>query len=174
MVTNRKLTFTVFGLSLAWLAACGQQHFPAALGLSLEDMNEIRTDSSLSAQEKREQLREMGVGDVQINGILRGETFGNQFGGTLETAFAKVDGGSFASMTPDEVQLYSDAVSVNFSDAEAQATVGFFVTEPINNAEELTAFLDNPGNELDPAIVETELRTVFIDTDPDDLIDLLP
>lgn len=157
-----------------WLCGCGQMNFPAALGLTLDELEQIRDDTDLTAQEKRDKLAELGIDDVLANGILRNERLGNQFGGTLSSAWQKVKDGQLSTMTPDEVQLYGDAATVVFSDDAAQSAVNLFRGANINTSDALAAYLDDPANELDPDLDEANLRTAFIDTSPDDLIDLLP
>lgn len=154
---------------------CGQDFYPASLDVTSNAVDEIRDDSGLDAQEKRERLREFGLSELVINGLLRGERTGNQYGGTLTTAFDKVSDGVFATLTPDEIQLYGDASATRtYSDAEAQAVSDLFVVQVINTADELAEYLDNPAIELDAEIDAEDLRAIFVDLAPDDLLDRLP
>ncbi len=171
MPIRRLLTIAL----LAALCGCGYQGTTGLLPPLLQDVDDIRNDNDLTAQEKREALLELGLDDVTINGILVTERTGNQFGGTLTTAFNKVVAETFTTLTPDEVQLYGDATATaNFTDNDARDIVTLFGSENINTPDELTAFLDNPGVEIPEGIGVEDLRAVFVDTDPDALIDLLP
>ena len=157
------------------LPGCGFVTIDNALPPTLAEVDEIRDDGDLTAQEQREALRALGIDDVTINGLLTSQRTGNQYGGTLTTAFEKVSAQTFSLLTPDEVQLYGDATATaSFTDNDAAAIVLLFKTENINNPDELTALLDDPGVEIDSGIGEGDLRSVFVDTDPDSLIDLLP
>lgn len=164
----------LLGLGLPGLPGCGVAHFPADLPITLEEYNDIQTDDSLTAQEKRDALAGFGLDEVTINALLRTERTGNQFGGTLTSAWELVNAGRLADLTPDEVQLYGDAAEQAFDDDEAQAIVDLFNEAQLNTADELADFLDNPVNEVDSVIDVDELRAAFIDTDPADLVDQLP
>lgn len=162
-------------LLLSAVTGCGSNAVQSVLPPLLQDVSEIRGDTGMSAQEKREALGELGLDATTINGILVAERTGNQYGGTLTTAYNKVVAQTFTTMTPDEVQLYGDATATaSFTDIDARDIVALFGTENINTPDELTAFLDNPGIEIPDGIGEEDLRGVFVDTDPDSLIDLLP
>lgn len=157
------------------LVGCGETHFPAQLAVELEAIDDVRSDTGLDAQQKREALRNLGLDDVMINGILVSERLGNQFGGTLGSARQKVDAGRFSDLSPDEIQLFSDGAGVTtYTDADAQRIANMFADKNINTAEELTAYLDEPANELAAGIDEANLRANFIDFDTGDLIDQLP
>lgn len=157
------------------IAGCGQTHFPAAVDTTSNAVANIRDSTSLDAQQKRERLREFGLSEVVINGLLRDERTGNQYGGTLRTAFDKVVAGAYATLTPDEIQLYGDASATRtYSDAEAQAVSDLFVAQSINTADDLADYLDNPANELDAEIDADDLRSIFVDLDPDSLLDQIP
>lgn len=163
------------GLALGLAAGCGQTNYSNALDTTLTVTNRIVGDTSLSASEKREQLAALGISDLTINLLLRDERTGNQFGGTLETAYNKVKDGQFTALTPDEIQLYGDATDeTTFSDEQAQALQTFFAETQINTASELESYLDTPGNEFPEVLDAGEVRAVFIDFDPDDVLEDLP
>ena len=160
------------------LAGCGVNNdlLPAAEPEYLQRVNAIR-DGSGTAEQKRQDLMDVGITDpVILNGILRGERVGNQFGGTEESAFEKVVDERYTDMTPDEIQLYGDAAveagtdfSATINDVQAQAMADFFRSNSINSPDELQAFLDDPANEVPAAITATDMRTLFVDVDPQDV-----
>jgi len=158
--------------ALAWAGGCGADELPDMLPATIQSVNRIRDDDSLSPQEMRDQLEALGIDPVVVNGLLRAERTQNQFGGDLRSAFEKVSAGRFTELTPDEVQVYGDATGVtSYTDTEAQLIVDFFGENDINTADGLKGFLDDPANALPPGIDETNLRGVFVDFDPVDVID---
>ena len=172
MIRNSISIVLLSGICLS--IGCGQVFYPAALGLSLEDVQEIINNDSLDAQEKRERLADNGIDEVVINGLLKDERLANQFGGDLESAYDKVVGDQMTEMTPDEVQYYGDATDqTTYDDTEAQAIVDFFIDNEIDSLTELEDYLDDDTQEIPSAIDETNLRSVFIDTSTDDVQDKL-
>jgi hypothetical protein len=171
---------------------------PAAIGLSLGgcpdahrndapldliQTNRIVNDRTLTPQQKREALANHGFSPSTINALLRDERLGNQYGGTLGTAFVKVVDGFFQELTPDEVQIYGDeatdedsSVDATLSDARAQAIVTLFRDYSIDDAAELEAFLGDSGNAaaIPAGIPDGVLTRLFIDFDPERLRDRLP
>lgn len=163
------------------LMGCGLEDGPYDTSTSIEVANRIVQDADLSPQEKREELRDMGFDDLTINALLRDETNGNQFGGDLTSAFNKVSSGRLTELTPDEVQIYAEAVSTadpnssfNISDAAAQQTVTLFVDNNLNTASELDTFLSNPANEVPADIPDGALEAIFVEFDPNDVVSQLP
>jgi len=174
METLKACGVLLLGL-LPTAAGCGQTVFPAALGVILDDVISVRDDDNLTAQEKRERLEAMGLTPVLINGILQGERLGNQFGGTLETAYEKVVAGRLSDMTPDEIQHYGDATGVTeYSDEQAQAIADLFADKNIRTPEDLAALLDDPTEAIPASISADDLQTVFVDTDPSNVLERLP
>lgn len=158
----------------AALAGCGQTDFEADFGVSLEMVQEVIDDEELTSQETREALAALGIDEVTINALLRADRVANQFGGDLRSAFLKISGGRFGELTPDEAQVYGDATQVTeFSDTEAQAIVDFFVEVGVNDADALQTLLDAPGFQIPTGIDDVNLREVFVDFDPDDVIPLI-
>lgn len=163
---------------LMTLPACGVNNnlLPAAEPEYLQRVNAIR-DGSLPPDQKRQELIDLGIDDpVVLNGILRGERLANQFAGTRESAFEKVVEELFTTMTPDEIQHYGDsaaeagtAFTGTFNDVQAQAMADFFRSNSIDSPDELQAFLDDPAKEVPAAITVTDLRTLFVDVDPQDV-----
>jgi hypothetical protein len=161
---------------IAGLAAgCGTLIYPDALNTNLTETNGIVNDPDLDGAEKRSQLAALGIPETTINALLRDTRTANQFGGTLESAYDKVVGDNFTGMTPDEIQLYGDATDeTTFSDEQAQALQDFFGATGINTATALETYLDTPGSEI-PAVLDAgEVRAVFVDFNPDDVLDDLP
>jgi hypothetical protein len=162
-------------VATAVLGGCGQTNFPADLNTNLEQVEEIRDSDDLLPQQKRDELESLGLTPVQINGILRDERLANQFGGTLETAIQKVMSQTLSQLTPDEVQAYGDATGITeYSDSQAQAIADFFADNGISTAESLETLLDDATTEIPTEIDEDNLRAIFVDTVPDDLLDQLP
>jgi hypothetical protein len=171
----RRLAILTLSAAVLYIFACdGPRVFENELGVRVATVNDIR-DSDLSASEKRARLREYGIDDLTINAILRGERTGNQYGGTRVSAVTKVREGRLDEMTPDEIQIYSDAVDdlngsdeITFvlSDEEALAVADLFGDNSLQSRTELADFLDDPGNSVSPTIPEDFLQTAFVDTDP--------
>lgn len=174
-MTSRAFNGTMGGaLSLAALIAfggCGQTHFDAALNTSVEDVQAILDDDMLSSQETREALADLGIDEVTINALLRADRVANQFGGDLRSAFLKVSGGRLNELTPDEVQVYGDATAVtSYSDTEAQAIVDLFADAGVTTSDGLEALLDTPSFALPIGIDDENLREVFVNFNPNDVI----
>ena len=171
-----RLRVILAGSAVLWIAGCGQTNFGSeVLDTDLTATTRIVNDADLTGDEKRQQLAALGIPDTTINALLRDDRTANQFGGTLETAFNKVTGDGFASLTPDEIQLYGDASEeVTYSDQQGQAIASLFREAEIDNANELERYLDTPGAEFPPDVDSTDLRAVFVDFNPDDVLDDLP
>ncbi|MBU0617909.1 MAG: hypothetical protein KKI02_09350 [Planctomycetes bacterium] len=168
------LATALTGMGVIVTAGCGQTYFPDALDATLEQVDLIRNSDTLEPQEMRDELAEYGIDPVTINGLLSGVRLANQFGGDLSSAYNKVVNGQLTEMTPDEVQFYGDATDqVTYDHAEAQATVDLFRNNDIDSVAELEEWLDQPANELPLGVDEENLRSVFIDTDTDDVRDEL-
>lgn len=156
-------------------AGCGAVHFTSELPLDLPALNDIRTNDSLTPQEKRDALSALGIAPEIINALLIDERLANQFGGTLTTAYNKVVGDQLTALTPDEVQLYGDATAVTtYEDAEAQAISDFFVQNGLLSTDDLSAYLDSPTADLPSSIDEANLTGVFITTSTTTVRDQLP
>lgn len=165
-------------LALAYLTGCGVMTVPDAISANGDEVDRIRNNTSLSVQERRRQLGELGLSQLTINALLQSERLGNQFGGDLRSAHAKIAGGQFDQLTPDEIQFFVDAVriedptiTVQVTDANAQATRDLFVNQRVRNTDELSQYLSDPGNELPAGIPDGLLGPVFVDFDPDRVID---
>jgi hypothetical protein len=167
---------SVCGRLLPALAlGCGQAHLSSDFPLTLEDLQEIRGDSDLSPQERREALYEFGFSDEIINGLMRDVRLGNQFGGDLRSAFDKVTTDRMTEMTPDEIQVYGDeGAGVQQTDDRAQSITQFFGDFSLNSRSALEAYLDAPNAFVPASVDAMELREVFVDFDPSNLISKLP
>ncbi|MBU0638798.1 MAG: hypothetical protein KKB50_08035 [Planctomycetes bacterium] len=167
--------------ALLLLSGCQPGHFDDALPTTFDVIDLIRSDTDLSVQQKREQFAELGLSPLMINVMLQDETFGNQYGGDEVSAWQKVSGERFTELTPDEIQIYADAavradenVSIDITDAEAQAIVDLFAEYEISSPDDLSDFIADPTTEVPSSITEATLQELFIDFDPDKILDLLP
>lgn len=165
--------------SMSGLLGCNAEPFGA--NATLADVDRIRDDDSLQPYEKRDELAALGFSPTEINALLSSNRFANQFGGNSTTAYFKIIDDRLSDLTPDEIQWYSDAVgsvddnvSVNFSDSEAQGIVDLFRSNGINTADDLDALLSDADVELPDGVTEEDLRSVFVDFNPDDVADILP
>lgn len=174
--------FLVLGAAALLVCGCPREDFPAAAPVTLEEIDPIRNDPGLTVQEKRARLEELGLAPLTINALLRGERLGNQFGGDLRTAYAKVTAPDFQALTPDEIQIYGDAASqldsaddlnVTLTDDQAQKIVEFFFRQDISSAEQLEAYLD-AGGSVPAAIPAGVLEDLFVAFDPARLLPELP
>ncbi len=168
-------TTLAFGLAMAAsIAGCGQTNFDNDVA-NLDRVAEVRDNANLTGDEKRQELRDLGFDEVDINGLLRADRTANQFGGTAETGLNKVADGLLNTMTPDEIQLYGDLVGeATFSDAQAQELLDLFMLNAIATRDQLKTFLED--NDIDsPAGLEVgEIQATFVDADPEDFIANLP
>mgnify|MGYP001492385456 CR=1 FL=1 len=176
----RSVAVWMLAAGLALAAGCAVTEpsgVRGAVGITLNEASDIVSNDDLTPQEKRDALAEFGLDPLIINAIMSNERLGNQFGGTLRTAFDKVTGGRLSEMTPDEVQIYADAVgsaggeNLNITDRAAQLMVLVFSDNEINTIEELETFLDDPISEIPTEIPSGALRSIFVDFDPEELRD---
>ncbi len=165
------------------LSGCMMLTPDSAFPTTMIETNRIVNDDALTAQEKRVQLRDLGLSDDAIDALLRDDSTGNQGGGDLRTAFDKITSGGFDELTPDEIQTYADeasqvdaAIDLSFRDEVARLIANLFMDEGISNATALGAFLDDPMNvALLPQDVQADdLRALFIDFDPNTVLERLP
>jgi hypothetical protein len=171
-------------VTLLLVVGCPAEDYQNAVSTTLDAINRIRNDTSLTAQEMRTQLADLGLDSSTINALLKSQRLGNQFGGDLRTAYEKVVGGQLSSLTPDEVQIYGDeattvvndstTLSVAYTDTEAQAVLDFFVQNQINTVQELSAYLNDSSNTVPATIPSGTLQGLFVDFDPSKLLSVLP
>ena len=178
---RRLLAIAVIGLVSVGGCSYTISDFEHALPASLEEVGRIRDSEDLTSQQKRNTLQQLGFPPLIINALLIAERTANQFGGDLRSAWEKVSGERFNELTPDEVQLYTDAANevdrrlpFDLTDEAAQAIVDVFGQHSIATKDDLQAFLDDPGSQIPSSIPEDALPEVFIDFDPSQLIDSLP
>lgn len=88
----------------------------------------------------------------------------NQGGGTIITAASKVVGGQMTSLTPDEIQIVSDAisdlspdVSLFIGDDEAAAAVDFLRANNLNSIEDIAAFAEQVANDPSGVVIPESL-----------------
>ncbi len=168
-------------LAAALLGGCPPEEFGHALPTTLTDVTRIVDDTTLTDQEKRVQLEGLGLSPSTINAFLQAQRTGNQFGGDLRSAYDKVVGNRLTALTPDEVQIYGDeagaadkTLTATLNDEQAQAVVTFFSDFGISSRDELTAFLDTPGQTVPSLIPDGVLRALFVNFDSDLLLPRLP
>lgn len=178
---QRLCSLAVLGLIVVPLAGCLPELYPDTTPATLREINRIRNDTSLTAQQKRTALEALGITPLTINGLLRSERTANQFGGTLRTAYNKVVEPDLRKLTPDEVQLYGDGASevsstinVAFTDTAALAIVEFLRAEDLQTPTELAAFLDDSNNTVPARVDIANLRAVFVNFTPTDILPILP
>ncbi|MBN2446126.1 MAG: hypothetical protein JXO22_05350, partial [Phycisphaerae bacterium] len=113
--------------------------------------------------------------------LLSGDSYGNQYGGDLESAYEKITGDRFTELTPDEVQYYYDAAATadedldyDVDDAVADAVVTFFRDHSLDSAAAVSVYIDDPANDVLPDIPDGFLQDVFVDFDPIEVEDQLP
>ncbi len=181
MIKQHRMILSLVVPFVTLAIGCEISSFPNSVPVSLEDVNAIRADSDLTAAEKRAGLERLGIDTVTINAILVDDRTGNQFGGDLESAHAKVSGQRLNDLTADEVQIYADAASdedssfiFDSTDQEAAATVNLFVENNIASTDALSTFINDSSNVIPAVIPEDFLNNVFLDFDPSLLLDQLP
>ena len=160
---------------------CGQRLYPDAADPVLLDVNAIVNNANLGGQEKRERLEELGLDALTINALLRDTRTANQFGGTLRTAYDKVSAGRLTQLSADEIQIFADAArevsggpSFNLTDEQAQAIVVVLGANNLSTSAQVEAFLDDPVNEVPSTVPANALKELFVDFDPDEVLDQLP
>jgi hypothetical protein len=167
--------------ALVW--GCPSEDFPSQLTVTMRDIDRVVADQDLSSQEKRTALGSFGLDPVTINGLLQADRLGNQFGGDLRTAYAKVTTPDLAALTPDEIQVWGDEaseldpnddLSVSLTDAEAQAMAILLDAENLRTPAELKDYLDDPATSVPSTIPDGVLRSLFVDFEPDRLLPKLP
>ncbi len=163
------------------LQGCPPEDFPNAIDALQPEVDEIINDPVNTPQERREALAALGLSPATINGLLQSERTGNQFGGTLRSAYAKVTEPAFAELTPDEVQLYADAVAeadstvaYSLSDVQAQEVQSAFVANALNSPADVEAFLSDPTKDVPGSTTVAVLQDVFVDFDPEEVVDQIP
>lgn len=160
---------------------CTPQTFPESVGVTSGAIDAIRDNTELTGTQKREALAAAGLDPVLINAVLKNDRTSNQFGGTLRTAFDKVTtSGRLDELTPDEMQLYSDAVeselgtSNGLTDVSAQAIVKLLTDNNLTSLDSLKTFIDDPANEIPADIPNDFLKNVLVEFNHDLLIPKLP
>ncbi len=168
-------------LAAGLLGGCPEK-YANRVGTDIPAVTAIRKDTSLTPQQKRDRLTDLGFDPVTINALLIDERLANQFGGDLRTAYTKVTSDRLDLLTPDEVQVYGDEASavsttgldVSIKDDQAQAIVTFFADNHIRTRAELSNYLGDPQNVVPDAIPTGVLKPLFVDFDPSLLLPKLP
>ncbi|MGE3182217.1 MAG: hypothetical protein AB7N71_11350 [Phycisphaerae bacterium] len=179
----RILMFSAIATSVTFLAGGCPNATRTEFPTNFLEANRFIQDTSLTPQERREQIRLLGITDSVINALMLDTRLGNQFGGDLRSAYDKVTGNGYQRLTPDEVQFFGDeatdvsaSVDATLDDEEAQAIVNLFQDESLNNSADLATFLADPANsvKIPDAIPDGVLEDLFVDFDTDLLIERLP
>lgn len=177
------LLLSAFAVTATSFPACSPATFPEALPASLDEVDRIRDDDGLTLTEKRANLADLGLTEIEINAVLSEERLANQFGGDLLSAYQKLSDGRYDELTPDEIQVFGDTASdlqgdleISLSDTEAQAIAGFFDREGIATSEDVQDFLADPLNvaSLSSDIPDGVLEDLFVNFDIGSLLDELP
>jgi hypothetical protein len=173
----------LFGtLFLLW--GCPPENYGDLLSPTLAEITRIHDDTTMSPQEMRSRLAELGLDSVTIDAVLQDKPLANQGGGTLRTAYQKLVAPDFMALTPDEVQLFgiqankidSTLASGNITDEQAQAIVSMFQNNFLSSPADVTAFLDTPGNNV-PSVVtngDALVRGLFVNFAFQSLLPFLP
>lgn len=176
------LLASAFAALFALVVGCPPENYPDIVPPYLtDDVTPIVNDDTRTPNEKRVALAELGLSPSTINAILRSVRLGNQYGGTLRTAYDKVVAPNFLLLTPDEVQIYSDtatevsdAISVTWNDEQAQAIVSYFDSYDLATPDELQAALDDNPDAVPAVVTASDLQSVFVDFDPALVLPELP
>ncbi|MBI5866302.1 MAG: hypothetical protein HZB38_17665 [Planctomycetes bacterium] len=95
------------------------------------------------------------VGAFTLAGCLSQDTrTGNQGGGSLITAGAKVVSGNMTNLTADEIQILGDEIAsrstqftgLEITDEQAEAAADFLSANNLNTVADIQALIANPGN----------------------------
>ena len=177
MRANWRLTLVALLVAPA-LLGCPAENFPNAIDAFQANVDAVVNNTNLTPQERREKLYELGLSPTAVNGLLRSVRLGNQFGGTLRSAYDKVVGGQYAALTPDEIQFYGDTArstgtgtDFTITDAQAQAVADLFVAQNLNTAQQVDVFINTPGSDIPPTIPNDLLKKLFVEFDPALVVD---
>src|SRR5262245_56587908 len=93
----RNTFWTIGILSILGLVGCGADSVNGMLDTNTVAVEAIRSDVMLMLEEKRDEFVVLGISQLIINGLLRDQWLGNQYGGDLTSAFNKVVDGQFST-----------------------------------------------------------------------------
>lgn len=92
----------------------------------------------------------------------------NQGGGNILSATSKITGGQMTKLTPDEIQIaldtvsnVSEAINIELTDEQAQATVDFLVANSLNSIEDIEAFVVEAENDPDSVQIPESLQALI-------------
>jgi hypothetical protein len=165
------------------LVGCPPEDYATLLPPTLPEIKRIHDDPNMPVAEMRSRLAELGLDPVTINALLQDKPLGNQFGGTLRTAYEKLVAPDFTALTPDEIQLFAlqasqidTTLNVQFTDEQAQALVVWFRDNSLFSPQDVTTYLDTPGNSAPSVITDEDqvIRSLFVDFDFSLLLPELP
>ncbi len=93
---------------------------------------------------------------------------GNQGGGTIVTATAKLASGQLGALTPDEIQILTDAAirlsGVNVppvTDEQAAAVVKFLSDNNVETLDDLKALIEQAEQDPTSIVISDEVREVI-------------
>lgn len=93
---------------------------------------------------------------------------GNQGGGSLISAGAKIAGGQLSSLTPDEIQIIADTVGElnpefkqEVSDAQAEASVAFLKANELNTIEDLQSLAEKAEQDPDAVTIPDSVLSLI-------------
>ncbi len=162
---------------------CPSELYSNTLDAALDEIDMIREDSNLTAQEMRIALAELGISERTINALLIDERLANQYGGDLRSAYAKVVEPDLKALTPDEIQIYGDEASavdssddldVELTDNEALTIRNWFERRNVATPAELVVALEDSSTVISDETLADTLEALFIDFDSDLLLAELP
>ncbi len=177
------LTTGLLSGTLLFLIGCPAESFDSLAPATLAEIDRIRNDTTMPVPEMRSRLAELGLDPITINAVLWDKPLGNQFGGTLRTAYEKLTIPDFTALTPDEIQMFAakatevdDTLSLQFNDQQAQALSNMFRNNSLTSPADLTSYLDTPGNSVPTAVGvgDEDVRSLFVDFDLSLLLPELP
>ncbi len=93
---------------------------------------------------------------------------GNQGGGSLISAGAKIAGGELSSLTPDEIQIIADTVGnlnpdfkQEVSDEQAEASVAFLKANGLNTIEDLQSLAEKAEQDPDAVTIPDSVLSLI-------------
>jgi hypothetical protein len=165
------------------LAGCPPEDYGTLVPATLTQINRIHNDPNMPPWEMRSRLADLGLDAATINVVLSDKVLGNQFGGTLRTAYDKLTEPQYTALTPDEIQIFAiqassvgTALNVQFNDDQAQAVAKWFRDNDLNSGAEVDAYLNVPGHTAPPGIDNgaDTVRSLFVSFDYSLLLPKLP
>ncbi|MBP7747122.1 MAG: hypothetical protein KA383_13435 [Phycisphaerae bacterium] len=178
---RRMLVVLVTCGALLGPGGCPPEDYPDFAPVTLKEIDLVRNDATLTPQEQRVALAELGLSSATIDVLLKDKSLANQGGGDLRTAYTKLVAPDFLALTPDEIQIFAstassvdDDLSYTLTDVQARAIVDFFNDYDMGSPEALAAFLEDTPDAVPGTIPDDVLQDLFIDFDLSLLLPELP